>query len=242
VNWNEGPLLGFDTETTGTDVFGDRIVTAALVYKADYGSEPLKYEWMINTGTEIPEDATKVHGISNEIMAEQGLPAVQVLGELNLLIHQFVHDKGATVVAYNAPFDLSLLREDSRRAGVNFAHVLTECPVVDPWVIDKQTDKYRKGKRNLSTTAEHFGIDPAGAHGALADVIMTMRLAYRLAAKFDKLRVPARVIHDWQVQWKAQQNADYQSYLRKTKPDAVVDSAWPIEPERAQAAEGEMSW
>ncbi|GAB3996940.1 hypothetical protein GCM10029992_18450 [Glycomyces albus] len=29
--WFEGPLLGFDTETTGVIVAGDRIVQAALV-------------------------------------------------------------------------------------------------------------------------------------------------------------------------------------------------------------------
>ena len=29
--WPFGPLLGFDTETTGVDPSGDRLVTAALV-------------------------------------------------------------------------------------------------------------------------------------------------------------------------------------------------------------------
>ena len=31
MGWTDGPLLGFDTETTGVDVDNDRIVTAALV-------------------------------------------------------------------------------------------------------------------------------------------------------------------------------------------------------------------
>lgn len=31
MTWTDGPLLGFDTETTGVDVDHDRIVTAALV-------------------------------------------------------------------------------------------------------------------------------------------------------------------------------------------------------------------
>lgn len=240
--WHEGPLLGFDTETTGTDVWGDRIITAALVYKADFGSEPLKYEFMINTGEEIPEAATKIHGITNEIMQEQGQPAVQVLGEINMLIHEFVA-KGAVIVAYNAPFDLTLLREDSLRAGSTPTPALSAGCVLDPLVIDKQTDKYRKGKRNLSATAEFFGIDSAGAHGALADVIMTMRVAYKLAYKFPKLQVEPSVIHGWQQQWRAQQSADYQMYLRKTKPDAIVDGSWPIEPEREAVTVGDgMTW
>lgn len=31
-SWIQRPLLGFDTETTGTDVASDRIVTVALVH------------------------------------------------------------------------------------------------------------------------------------------------------------------------------------------------------------------
>jgi DNA polymerase-3 subunit epsilon len=241
--WHEGPLLGFDTETTGTDVWGDRIVTAALVYKPGFHEEPIRYEFMIDTGEEIPEGATKIHGITTEMMRDQGKPAVQVLSEINLLIHEFTTVKSATLVAYNAPYDLTLLREDSLRAGATVAPQLGLTPVLDPWVIDKQTDKYRKGKRNLSTTAESFGIDSTGAHGALADVIMTMRVAYKLAAKFPKLQVPAETIHGWQVTWKAQQNADYQSYLRKSKPDAVVDGAWPIEPPREAVTVGDgVTW
>lgn len=239
--WNDGPLLGFDTETTGTDVWGDRIVTAALVYKADFGSEPIKYEFMVNIGQDIPEAATKIHGITNEMMIEQGLPAVQVLGEINMLIHEFVA-KGAMIVAYNAPYDLTLLRQDTLRSGTNPTPALSAGCVLDPLVIDKQTDKYRKGKRNLSATAEFFGIDSAGAHGALADVIMTMRVAYKLAGKYEKLRVEPSVIHGWQKQWRETQSLDYQTYLRKSKPDAIVDGSWPIEPERAAEDPDGVQW
>lgn len=243
--WHQGPVLGFDTETTGVDVWNDRIVTAALVYKADWGSEPLKYEFMIDTGEEIPEEATKIHGITTERMRDEGKPALQVLSEINLLIHEFTVNKGAaTVIAYNAPFDMTLLREDSMRAGATLAPGLGITPVVDPLVIDKQTDKYRKGKRQLSVTAEHFGVDNAGAHGALADVIMTMRVAYKLAAKFPKLQVEAPLIHAWQKQWREQQSLDYQSYLRKTKPTAEVDTDWPILPPRAveEVTAGGVTW
>ncbi|NED90952.1 3'-5' exonuclease, partial [Streptomyces sp. SID11233] len=31
MTWYEGPLTGFDLETTGTDVEHDRIVTAAVI-------------------------------------------------------------------------------------------------------------------------------------------------------------------------------------------------------------------
>ena len=35
--WSLGPLLGFDTETTGVDPSGDRLVTAALLGPTESG-------------------------------------------------------------------------------------------------------------------------------------------------------------------------------------------------------------
>lgn len=237
----EGPLLGFDTETTGTDVWGDRIVSAALVFKESFHATPLKYEWLIDPGVEIPEEASKIHGITTERARNEGKQPAEVLQELNYLAHTFMVEKQATLVAYNAPFDLTLLREDTERHGLVYAAQMAT-RVVDPLVIDKQTDKWRKGRRTLSATAQHFGIDPAGAHGALADVVMTMRIAYKLAAKFPALQVPAAELHGWQEQWKAAQDADYQQYLRKSRPDAVVESFWPVAPEREKPMAGGKQW
>lgn len=243
-NWMEGPLVGFDTETTGTDVWNDRIITAALVYKPSFTAEPLKYEWMINTGEEIPEGATKIHGITNERMQEEGKNPQLVLNEICYLLHQFTTQQGAAVVAFNAAYDLTILREDTVRAGGTFAETLYQAPVIDPLVIDKQTDKYRKGKRTLSATAEMLGIDTAGAHGALADVIMTMRVAYKLAARYPKLQVEASQIHEWQKDWKNQQELSFAEYKRKTDPnwEAQTD-CWPIHPLRVEEENtGGVTW
>ncbi|NUQ88686.1 MAG: 3'-5' exonuclease, partial [Glycomyces artemisiae] len=57
--WFEGPLLGFDTETTGVSVEQDRIVQAALV--TGTGSTT----WLIDPGVTIPPGATRVHGITD---------------------------------------------------------------------------------------------------------------------------------------------------------------------------------
>jgi DNA polymerase-3 subunit epsilon len=64
--WYEGPLLTLDTETTGVDVFTDRIVTCNITYDIP-GQEPYVANWMISPGVEIAEGASAVHGITNEI-------------------------------------------------------------------------------------------------------------------------------------------------------------------------------
>ena len=63
--WHEGPLAGFDLETTGVDVYGDRIVTAAVVHHTP-GSRPRALQWVINPGTDVPAEAAEVHGWTNQ--------------------------------------------------------------------------------------------------------------------------------------------------------------------------------
>ena len=83
--WIDGPLLGFDTETTGTDVTRDRIVTAALVLSHGPGREAETVAtWLIDPGVEIPEAAAAVHGISTAHAREHGMQPAEALEEVGL--------------------------------------------------------------------------------------------------------------------------------------------------------------
>ena len=63
------PLLGFDTETTGVDVYTDRIVSCNLTY--DFPNHP-EYNrsdnFLINPGVDIPVEASDVHGLTKEYL------------------------------------------------------------------------------------------------------------------------------------------------------------------------------
>lgn len=77
--WFNGPLLGFDTETTGVDPRHDRLVTAALVFRPASSDAPTRTQdtvstWLANPGVEIPAGATAVHGITNEVAKTHGAP------------------------------------------------------------------------------------------------------------------------------------------------------------------------
>src|SRR5699024_2036021 len=71
--WHVGPLLGFDTETTGVDVFTDRVVTAATVLTED-GSDEVR-TWLDDPGVEIPAGAAAVPGITTAHAACARAPA-----------------------------------------------------------------------------------------------------------------------------------------------------------------------
>lgn len=160
VKWHEGPMVGFDTETTGVDVFNDRIVTASVVY-AKPGERPRPIEWIIDPGMDIPAEAAAVHGWTNEQVLEvvggQGVAVRrtpgssmrmtrdaalgEIAGHLGMAMGQEV-----PVVAANAAYDFSLLEAELARNGVD---TLASRPagvrgVVDPMVLDKQYDTYRK--------------------------------------------------------------------------------------------------
>ena len=81
MTWTSDPWLGFDTETTGTSPFKDRLVTAALVLRAEERDDQVA-TWLADPGVEIPEQASAVHGITTEYAREHGRPVGEVLEEV----------------------------------------------------------------------------------------------------------------------------------------------------------------
>jgi DNA polymerase III epsilon subunit-like protein len=92
-------------------------------------------------------------------------------------------DAGIPVVAYNAPFDFSLLKYEALRHGI--PPILEPSPVIDPLVLDKAHDRFRRGKRTLEAVAAHYAVPLVGAHDAAADAIAAGRVAQALARRFD---------------------------------------------------------
>ncbi len=166
--WWEGPLVGLDTETTGTDVETARIVTACVVLD-EPGREPRSWTWLVNPGAPIPAEATAVHGVTDE-MAAEGLTPGLAVAQIALTLAGF----DLPLVAFNGAYDFTVMDREARRHGLD---PFEPFPVVDPYVLDKQAEPYRRGKRTLSVTCEHYGI-PLGedAHDAAADALAAVRL------------------------------------------------------------------
>jgi DNA polymerase-3 subunit epsilon len=226
--WHRAPLASFDTETTGTQIDIARIVSAALIRA---NGEPLRWLSDVN-GLEIPAAATAVHGITTEHARAHGRPAKQVVEEIADALAGELAGGHTALVVMNAPFDLSLLEAECVRHGVR---TLTDrigdvSLIVDPLVLDRAADKYRKGRRNLESLAQHYGVELTDAHAADADAQAALDVALRIAEAHPKLQVPARILHGWQVAWHEKWATNYQSFLRKSRPDAVVDGRWPVRP------------
>ena len=222
-------LAVFDLETTGVSTSGDRIVTAYIGVLDENGSIVDEASWLADPGIEIPAGATAVHGVTTERARAEGRDAREVTGEIVTALGALL-GAGIPVVAYNASFDLSMLRHEALRHGLE--PIDAPRPIVDPLVIDKKVDTYRKGKRTLEIVAAHYGVELTDAHDASADAIAAGRIALALAERYAR-ELPATVaeLHDAQVAWAAEQAESLTRYFVKVgkfAPGQTIDGSWPI--------------
>lgn len=242
MTWATGPFLGFDTETTGVDVENDRIVTAAVI-DIRPGEKPRTRDWLINPGVEIPAGASAVHGISTQQAKELGAQPEVALTEIAALVCMAFRT-GTPIVAMNATFDLTLLDRELIRYGLGgLAERLGGYeairPVLDPFVMDRKVDPFRRGKRNLGALCEHYGVVLGDAHEAAADAIGACRVLFKLATRYpDEIgNRSIDTLHDLQIKWHATKQAELAAYFRQQNRDASsVDGSWPIRPMNSEAA------
>lgn len=224
TGWHAGPFLAFDTETTGVDTEHDRIVTATTVLID--GGDLDTTTWLIDPGIEIPSAASAVHGVTTEHARNHGRPPVECVAEIVNHLACAKRD-GVPVLAFNACFDLTLADREARRNGYSGLELGR---VLDPFVIDKQLDRYRKGKRTLETQCQHYGVKHGGAHDATADALAAARVMWALARRFPELAAMSLgEVHDAQRRWAAEQAASFRAYLIKQgRTEDLPTGEWPM--------------
>ncbi|WP_055492840.1 3'-5' exonuclease [Streptomyces sp. TP-A0356] len=238
--WYEGPLAAFDTETTGVDVEADRIVSAAVVVQDAPGTRPRVSRWLVNPGVPVPAEATAVHGLTQEHLQRNGRWPSPVMEEIaRELAEQAAMAR--PLVVMNAPFDLTLLdRELRRHRASSLDHWFASAPlcVLDPRVLDKHLDRYRKGRRTLTDLCAHYGVALEGAHDAGADALAAMEVVRavgrRFAGRLERL-TPAE-LHTLQRGWHAAQARGLQAWFARSGLEESVNPAWPLRPELPAAA------
>jgi DNA polymerase-3 subunit epsilon len=233
--WDGWDMLGFDLETSGVDVWNDRIVQAALV-RIDAGQRPATRTWLVDPGIEIPDSAAEVHGITTaRAQAEGGDPGqmlFEVAGQLALAMGH-----GRPIVGMNLSYDLTLFEAECARHGVDglaarLGHPSKVGPIVDVLVLDKQIDKFRKGGRKLEQMCAHYGVRHTGAHDAAGDALAACRLWPRIMAKHARkfpTSLTMQSLHQKQIGWRQEQADGLRAYFDKvgTEHDGVCGE-WPL--------------
>lgn len=215
----------FDLETTGIDVETSRIVSAHVGVIGADGESIERTDWLADPGIDIPVQASAVHGITTEWARAEGRSAPEVVGEIVAAVRSLL-GRGLAVTIYNAPYDLTLLNREALRHGI--APLMSPSPIVDPLVMDKAVDRYRKGKRTLEVVAQLYGAELLDAHDAGADAIAAGRVAQAIARQYPQLvGSGAAELHLLQVGWCRDQAASFQEYRRRTDPSFVASGGWP---------------
>ena len=175
MNWYElGPFTVFDLETTGMSPVNDRIVEIAAM-RVDLTGEYSEFHTLLHPGRTIPPGATRVHHITNEMVADA--PRFQHIG------HDFLEfARNSTLVAHNARFDLSFLQESLARCGLPLWQGKTMDSLLLVRKLYPGLPSYSlqnlRGVLSLDRSE-----DDLTAHRAGDDVVWTMRLLENLLSK-----------------------------------------------------------
>lgn len=183
--------LVFDTETSGMVVRGgsldeqpNLVQVAGVLFDEQRPVGHVSY--IVRQTEEIPEGATRVHGINNDLADRVGVP-------LSIALPAFHHlmKRADRLVAHNADFDELVMRAAYYREGQDgpdsalkdFDSVPKFCIMKSAESICKLPGRYgRKYKwPNLQEAHKHFlgeGFDDA--HDAMVDVLACARVLFKL--------------------------------------------------------------
>ena len=225
--WHQGPLAALDLEATGVDPATARIIEVGLfLFEADGSSLPL-VEALIDPGVQIPERVTELTGIGPADVEADGGEPPEVLARSRLAIAGLV-DGGIPVVIYHATYDWPLLEAELARHGLGPLPAVPPAVLIDPLVLDRHVDRFRKGKRTLGDVASHYGVRLDGAHRAAGDCAATVGIARKVGEQYPKLHVDGTELVDLQVTAHNTWRDSFNAYLTKVGASRpLVTEQWP---------------
>ncbi len=155
-------VVVFDLETTGLSPLRDRIVEIGAV-RIKNGVITESFETLVNPLMPMPEEASKVNNITDEMLI--GQPKItQVLGDFRKFCD------GAVIAAHNIQFDYAFIKESADKMGYKFDNV--------KWDTLEIARNFYSGRHQgvefprdykLQTLAKVLGVKAEDAHRAMDD-------------------------------------------------------------------------
>lgn len=108
----DAPMVFVDIETNGLNHVRGRVIEVAAI-RVENGRITREFNQLIDPGTELPAFITTLTGIRPEDL-KGAMPFRQIARELHDILN------GAIFVAHNVRFDYSFLKQEFKRAGLEF--------------------------------------------------------------------------------------------------------------------------
>lgn len=168
------PICFFDLETTGVNVATDRIVEISILKVWPNGNKE-SVTWRVNPEQPIPAQATEIHGIDDEMVANE--PNFKSLAPK---VVQMIKD--SDLAGFNSNrFDIPLLAEELLRADMDL-------DLRKHAAVDVQTIFHKMEKRTLSAAYKFYcGKDLEQAHSAEADTQATYEVLQAQLERYPEL-------------------------------------------------------
>ncbi|MCB1112605.1 MAG: DUF3820 family protein [Chlamydiales bacterium] len=177
----------YDTETTGVKAENDQIIEIAAY-------DPIEnrtFEMFVNPGRPIPPDATAIHHITDEMVAEA--PDFSLVGQEFI---NFCEGDTILIAHNNDGFDVHFLRAEFGRHDIP----MPEWKFLDSL---KWARRYRRDlpRHSLQFLREIYGIEANNAHRALDDVIVLHEVFSRMLddlsidEAYELLMKPKEILH-----------------------------------------------
>lgn len=198
-------FIVFDTETTGlpknkkasvenSEMWPYIVQISWMIYDDVTGNIPTIRDYIVKlpNGMEVPEESTRIHGISTERMLSDGLPIKEVLNEFtrDLISCQML-------IAHNIDFDSKVIQAEYCRNELDHfdldRHVKIEyCTmkygkkftnILRPSKFHNGT--YQKPPKLIELHKELFKSDPNNLHNSLVDVFVCFRCFHQMVFQKD---------------------------------------------------------
>ena len=204
--------LIFDTETTGLlprkfDLNKSNITElpyivqlSFIIYDNDLNKVLTTYDAIIKMpdGVYIPDESSKIHGITNGISLNKGVFIKDVLEIFKVAV-----ENADYIVAHNFEFDINMICIECIRNNMEIELLLN-----DPFIfctmksskdlcnieaISKNGDKYIKYPKLIELHDKLFNIKPKNLHNSFNDVIVCLRCFYYMRHDIDICEINKKV-------------------------------------------------
>jgi DNA polymerase III subunit epsilon len=169
-----------DTETTGlSPESGDRVIEIGCIEMVNRRLTGANKHFYLNPERKNSEDAVRVHGLTDEFLADKPVFAA-VADELMEFL------SGAEIVIHNAAFDVGFLNAELRRLGrADFA----ECVGGISDTLTMARDMFPGKSNSLDALCKRLEVDNSNRtlHGALLDAGLLAEVYIRLTRGQDSL-------------------------------------------------------
>lgn len=217
--------IAFDTETTGLDPNEDEIVTASILINENKKVEAT--EWLLKTSKESSEEAFEKHGISREAQIKDGEDYVSSIKDIakELL-------SADIVITANGAFDITMLQKSLDKYAPDDDIDMSKVKMVDVQVIDKYTDKFRRGPRKLEDLAKHYGVSTNDSfHDSSYDAYITYQVFLKQLPKIKEFGISLDNLHIICEREYNYQKKNLAAYFKRVNKTAKVAQGYPVNTE-----------